>query len=213
MITPKMDAYYEKIRANKRQEYTMLNRQTLVYPELIFLGDSITEWFPIDRLLRLNKIWVNRGIAASNSQHLLEHLDVHVFGNSVTDLVLLIGTNDLGYGRSIEAIAHTVRQLLEAIKAEHPLVTVHLLEVLPVHEAPNFQHTVDGRTNAMIRALNRVYADLADELMWVNLVQTHAAFLDDDGQLAQDLTKDGLHLSDQGYQLLADLLAPVLGSL
>lgn len=211
MITPKMDAYYENIRTKKRQEYAMLNRQTLVYPELIFLGDSITEWFPIDRLLKLNKIWVNRGIAASNSQHLLDHLAIHIFGNSVTDVVLLIGTNDLGYGRSSEAITATVRELLLAIKEDQPLVTIHLLEVLPVNESQNFHHTVDVRTNVAIRALNQAYASLAEELSWVELVPTYAAFLDQDGQLAQNLTKDGLHLSEQGYHLLADLLAPVVG--
>lgn len=210
MITPKMEQYYEKLREGKRQDYRLLNRQTLVYPELIFLGDSITEWFPIDQLLVTTKVWANRGIAASNSQHVLDHLDSLVFGQSLTDLVLLIGTNDIGYDLPAEQTLDNVRAIIEQVKADYPLVTVHLLEILPVNEDKVYQATVDNRTNQAIRALNAAYADLADSLSGVTLVETYEHFLDADGMLARDLTKDGLHLSEAGYAKLAELVQALL---
>lgn len=210
MITPKMEQYYEKLREGKRQDYRLLNRQTLVYPELIFLGDSITEWFPIDQLLVTTKVWTNRGIAASNSQHVLDHLDSLVFGQSLTDLVLLIGTNDIGYDLPAEQTLDNVRAIIEQVKADYPLVTVHLLEILPVNEDKVYQATVDNRTNQAIRALNAAYADLADSLSGVTLVETYEHFLDADGMLARDLTKDGLHLSEAGYAKLAELVQALL---
>lgn len=210
MITPKMEQYYEKLREGKRQEYRLLNRQTLVYPELIFLGDSITEWFPINQLLVTTKVWANRGIAASNSQHVLDHLDSLVFGQSLTDLVLLIGTNDIGYDLPAEQTLDNVRAIIEQIKADNPMVTIHLLEILPVNEDKVYQATVDNRTNQAIRALNAAYADLADSLSGVTLVETYEHFLGSDGMLARDLTKDGLHLSEAGYAKLAELVQALL---
>lgn len=210
MISPKVDAYYEKLREGRRQAYRRQNAQTLVYPELIFVGDSITEWFDVEKWLTLRSSWANRGIAASNSQHVLDHVDVLVFGASVREVVLLIGTNDLGYSLPLAQTIDNVRQLIETIKADYPPVTIHLLEVLPVNESSQFAETVDVRTNANIQALNQAYADLADQYPFVNLVPTYQAFLDDQGQLAVELTKDGLHLSEQGYEVFAGILGEVV---
>lgn len=210
MITPKMDQYYEKIRDKKRQDYRRLNHQTLVYPELIFIGDSITEWFPIERLMNIKRAWVNRGSAASNSQHLLDHLAVHVFGSAVRQVVLLIGTNDIGYDLPREKTLANVREMIGQIRADYPLATVYLLEVLPVNEDKVYHHTVDNRTNQAIQDLNKGYAALADDLAGVELVNTYHSFLNEAGQLAPDLTKDGLHLSEAGYVLLAEILQQVI---
>lgn len=210
MITPKMEQYYEKLREKKRQEYRQLNHQTLVCPELIFLGDSITEWFPIDRLLAPTSLWANRGIAASNSQHLLDHLPVHIFGPSVRQVVLLIGTNDIGYDLPLEQTLANVRAIIEEIKADYPMATVYLLEVLPVNEDKSYQAAVDNRTNQAIQTMNTAYAQLAEDFLNVELVETYSAFLDASGQLDKAFTKDGLHLSETGYEKLAELVKAVL---
>lgn len=210
MISPQMENYYEKLRSAKRQEYALANRQTLVDPELIFIGDSIMEWFPIEQGLAPKKNWVNRGIAAYNSQHLREHLPIHIFGQSLSDLVLLIGTNDIGYEFPLEKTIDNIRTIIEEISKEYPLVTIHLLEVLPVNEAPIYQQTVDNRTNQLIKELNQAYQTLAMAYPQVHLVKTFHDFLDSDGQLAAHLTKDGLHLSEAGYEKLANLVAPII---
>lgn len=210
MITPQQEIYYEKLREKKRQDYRQLNRQSLVYPEVIFLGDSITEWFPLQQLLTTNKAWANRGIAALNSQHLLDHLEDHVFGFSLTEVVLLIGTNDIGYGLKTKTSLANVRAIIEQLQLDYPSLEVYLLEVLPVNESVTYQQTVDNRTNAAIQDLNAAYGQLAAELPDVHLVKTYSAFLDSDGQLDPAYTTDGLHLSEQGYQQLASLINQIL---
>lgn len=212
MITPQLDSYYEKLRAAKRQEYRQLNRQTLPYPQLVFLGDSITEWFPIDRLLSPRQPYANRGIAASNSQHLLDHLPVHLFGGSIMAVVLLIGTNDIGYDLPLETTLANVGEIAEQIAQDYPLATLYLLEILPVNQAPHYHQTVANRTNQAIQTLNRAYADLADHYPHVQLVPTYDQFLDSSGQLADQLTKDGLHLSEPGYEKLAAIVKKIIAS-
>lgn len=206
MISPQQDAYYEKLRSARREAYRHENRQTLVYPQLIFIGDSITEWFPIAAKMQPTKPWANRGIAASNSQHIADHLDVHLFGSMATDIVLLLGTNDIGYALPLQQTLNNLTTIIDEVRSTYPLATLHLLELLPVNEAEQYQAVVSPRTNAQIAQLNRAYAQLSQDYPNVQLVSTYEKFLDDKGQLASHLTKDGLHLSDSGYDCLAAIL-------
>ena len=76
--------------------YRELNQAPLKEPGLIFIGDSIVEYFPIHELLQSPKHMVNRGVRGYKTDLLREHLDAHVFGTAVDQIFLLIGTNDIG---------------------------------------------------------------------------------------------------------------------
>ena len=76
--------------------YRELNQAPLKEPGLIFIGDSIVEYFPIHELLQSPKHMVNRGVRGYKTDLLHEHLDAHVFGTAVDQIFLLIGTNDIG---------------------------------------------------------------------------------------------------------------------
>lgn len=210
MITPQQEVYYEKLRSARREAYRRDNRQTLVYPDLIFIGDSITEWFPIEEKLQPRKTWLNRGIAASNSQHIVDHLDAHLVGNVASHIILLLGTNDIGYNLPLQQTLANLTTLIEEVEAGYPFATLYLLELLPVNEAEQYREAVDNRTNAQLAQLNQAYAQLADAYPQVQLVPTYARFLNHQGQLAEHLTKDGLHLSDAGYDCFADIIRPLL---
>ncbi len=76
--------------------YRELNQAPLKEPGLIFIGDSIVEYFPIHELLQSPKHMVNRGVRGYKTDLLRKHLDAHVFGTAVDQIFLLIGTNDIG---------------------------------------------------------------------------------------------------------------------
>ena len=76
--------------------YRELNQAPLKEPGLIFIGDSIVEYFPIHELLQSPKHMVNRGVRGYKTDLLRQHLEAHVFGTAVDQIFLLIGTNDIG---------------------------------------------------------------------------------------------------------------------
>lgn len=208
--TPQEERYYEHLRQKRRSLFSELNQKDDEQAEIIFIGDSITEFFPITKYLKTNTSMANRGIAASRTDHILEHISLHVYGNRLRQVILLIGVNDLGYGIAHETTLQNVRQIIDRILDDYPFIKITLLELLPVSQDEKYAKTVGLRTNDAILALNDAYATIANTYFNVELVPLYKAFLDDQQQLAERWTLDGLHLSQEGYQQLAKHIAPYL---
>lgn len=76
------------------EKYDALNK-LVKQPNIVFAGDSITEYFPIHEMLISNFPLYNRGVHGINSLQLLEHLYTQVLDLRPSKVVLLIGVNDL----------------------------------------------------------------------------------------------------------------------
>ena len=83
-------------QAKIQKNYRDLNQLAVKEPAIIFIGDSIVEYFPLHELLQSPQTLLNRGIRGYKTDQLLEHLDAHLFGQALDKVFLLIGTNDLG---------------------------------------------------------------------------------------------------------------------
>ena len=77
-------------------KYRHLNQVSVLEPDILFIGDSIVEYYPLQELFGNAKTIVNRGIRGYQTGLLLENLDAHLYGGAVDKIVLLIGTNDMG---------------------------------------------------------------------------------------------------------------------
>ena len=141
--------------------YRELNQEPLKEPGLIFVGDSIMEYFPIHELLQSPKHMVNRGVRGYKTDLLREHLDAHVFGTAVDQIFLLIGTNDIGKEIPQRETLDNVEAVLQAIMRDFPLTHINLISVLPVSQEERYKQKVYVRTNEKIQALNQAYQELA----------------------------------------------------
>ncbi|KXT74631.1 N-Acetylneuraminate cytidylyltransferase / Platelet activating factor [Streptococcus sp. DD10] len=189
----------EKIQAS----YRALNQAPLREPDILFIGDSIIEYYPIYELLDTCKYMVNRGIRGYKTDLLRDHLDAHLFGTAVDKIILLIGTNDIGKEVPQEETLGNLEAIFQAISRDYPLAQIKLLSVLPVSEEEKYESTVYVRTNQKIQSLNQAYHDLCQAYHNVDFVDVFASFLDEHGQLAEKYTTDGLHLTVAGYRVLS----------
>lgn len=208
--TASEERYYEQLRQTRRNRYRRENAYLTAFPEIVFIGDSLTELFPVERLLSSQMLMANRGISASRTDHILDHIDCHLPGAVLHKAFLMIGVNDLGYGISPDVTIANVKAIIEAILDQFPFINLYLMEILPVNEQTTFAKTVGLRTNQAIRHLNEAYHNLSNAYVNTALVPTYSFFLDDQGQLAEDLTSDGLHLSAKGYDRLAGIVKAYL---
>jgi lysophospholipase L1-like esterase len=129
----------------------------------------------------------------------LEHRPSHV--------VILGGTNDLGWNAGPEDIIKNLIKMYELSRAAGivpvpvtvPSVRVDVIGAGPDAEAWLAQHLARRRT------LNRLIGEYAasKDLVCADLFTATA---DDSGQLAAAYSNDGLHLTTAGYRLLATLL-------
>ena len=192
----------EKIQTKYRE----LNQISVIEPNIIFIGDSIIEYYPLQELLGTTKTIVNRGIRGYQTGLLLDNLDAHLYGDAVDQIVLLIGTNDIGKDVPMSQALTNLESVIQSISRDYPLSKIKLVSILPVHQGEEYKQTVYIRTNEKIKAWNQAYQELAFAYMQVEYVSAFEELLDQEGQLKSDYTTDGLHLSVSGYQALSETL-------
>jgi lysophospholipase L1-like esterase len=156
----------------------------------ILLGDSISLWFPQEGLPS-GKLWLNQGISGDTSGGILERL--WAFADTRPDTIyLLAGINDLRRGSSDNEILWNQRAIVRHLKTTHPQAEIVIQSILPTRltEIPNDRI---GKINQKLAAIAR-----EEGVRYMNL---NALFADRFGNLRSELTTDGLHLNQNGYQV------------
>lgn len=210
MAVQLLENWLLKEQAKIQTKYHELNQISLLEPDMIFIGDSIVEYYPLQELLGTVKTIVNRGIRGYQTRLLLENLDAHLYGDAVDQIVLLIGTNDIGKDIPMNEALDNLEGVIQSLNRDYPLSQIKLVSILPVNEGEEYKQTVYIRTNEKIREWNQAYEALASAYMQVDFVPIYDSLTDSEGQLQSTYTTDGLHLSVAGYQALSDALKTYL---
>ena len=206
MAVQLLETWLLKEQAKIQQNYRELNQNPLKEPDILFIGDSIVEYYPLQELLLTDKYMVNRGIRGYKTDLLRENLDVHIFGQAVDKIFLLIGINDIGKEMPLSETIDNMSIILQEMVRLLPLVQIKLVSVLPVNEGETYKGTVYIRTNQKIQTLNQAYHELAQGMMNVEFINVFESLLGEDGQLKPAYTTDGLHLTIEGYRVLSKAL-------
>lgn len=174
-------------------------------PPIVFLGDSLTEWWRHDG----REVWdtffapmgaLNAGIAGDRTEHLLWRWEnTPVASPAPRWVVLLVGTNNL-WRDSPTDVYGGVEAIILAIRARYPETDILLLALLPRGDEQEEKVPLVNEQLTVLKSLERVkYLDLGPH------------FLGQDGCLRATLYRpDLLHLSTAGYLLLARELWPLL---
>ena len=206
MAVQLLENWLLKEQAKIQTKYRELNQISLLEPDMIFIGDSIVEYYPLQELLGTAKTIVNRGIRGYQTGFLLDNLDSHLYGDAVDQIVLLIGTNDIGKDIPMNDALDNLERVIQSIARDYPLSQIKLVSILPVNEGEEYKQTVYIRTNEKIREWNQAYEALASAYMQVDFLPIYDSLTDSEGQLQSAYTTDGLHLSVAGYQALSEAL-------
>ncbi len=188
-------------------------RENLRLKNVVFVGDSLTEGFPLERYFPGIPV-LNRGIVSDTvgrvgvpGRGLLHRMDLSIFDCNPRAVFLLIGANDLGdYARNgeptPEEIVASYREVLRRIHERLPELPVYVQSCLPA--GGKYAHLNPG-----IREFNERIRKLAEELGYP-YVDLHPLFEDERGELKPELTRDGLHINEKGYALWAEKIRPLV---
>jgi lysophospholipase L1-like esterase len=156
----------------------------------VMLGDSLSMWFPKDKLPS-GKLWLNQGISGDTSTGVLKRISA--FSKTRPDVIyVMAGINDLRRGASDESILRNQRRIIRRLREEHPMTQIIVQSILPTR--------LPSISNNRIRSINQKVAVIAKE-EGANYLNIHHWFTDFQGNLRQELTTDGLHLSLNGYEV------------
>ena len=183
------------------------------YENFVFLGDSITDWYPFEDFYSSDVPIINSGFAGYTSEELLKDMDKTVYQYNPTKVFIQVGTNDLNCDNpDTEKILKNITRIINNVKKNRPNSEVYLESIYPINKTDDEKINkgcVGKRENIDIVSLNEkleeycnnndvVYIDLYDELS------------DDRGDLKLEYTTEGLHLSREGYQVVSKILKQYL---
>ena len=167
---------------------------------IVFFGDSITEGYKVEEFFP-DTFVINSGIGGNGTNSLLERIkdDVYIYNPSKT--FILIGINDLNAGVPEEEILNNIQKIINGIKINRKYTKIYIESIYPI-DLTMFNEKKYGFnkeiTNDKIKEINLKIKDICEEND-INYVDVYSSLIDDNGDLKQAYTKEGLHLTDLGY--------------
>lgn len=156
----------------------------------ILVGDSLSMWFPKEKL-PTGTLWLNQGISGDTSSGIVTRLTA--FSQTRPDAIyIMAGINDLRKGASDETILRNYSRIIRRLRQTHPQTKIIIQSILPTR--------VPTISNSRIYNLNAKLALIAKQEK-ANYLNIYTWFTDFQGNLRSELTTDGLHLSQDGYDV------------
>jgi lysophospholipase L1-like esterase len=196
------------LQQNKVQNMDILNRFAHK-GGIVFFGDSLTDFFPLQEFFTDLRLY-NRGIANDMTK------DLHDRIQNVTDLCpsklfLLIGTNDLGNLVRPHKILSNIDKILEKVKESNPNVKIYIISQIPVSITATFFSFVSlkFRNNKKLKELSDMQENYCKEKGYT-FINVWPHLIDQRGRLKREYTIEGLHLTMEGYAVMANILKPYI---
>jgi lysophospholipase L1-like esterase len=194
--------------ARYREDNRALKPPAAGESRVVFMGDSITDFWPRRSIFFPGKPYIDRGISAQTTPQMLVRFRPDVIDLKPKAVVILAGTNDIAGNTgpmSDEEIQGNLASMSELARAHG--IKVVLSSILPVSEAhpvPNVAPQTTQRPMTRIKALNDWMKQYAAANGHVYL-DYFSMMIDQNGLLRADLSEDDLHPNAKGYAIMEPL--------
>lgn len=198
----------------------LLNKAKQRHIDVYFLGDSITRrWGCSDpQYSALLENWKanlfgwnagNFGWGGDTTQNILWRLkEGELDGVQPKVIVLLAGTNNISVeslgDKAADDISAGIEAIVEVCRQKAPEATIIVTSVFPRDDKTGFMPTIER--------INQNIAKLGDGKR-IRILNVNGSLTNKDGKLLKGMMGDGLHPTQQGYQVWADGLKPILTEL
>ena len=128
---------YDYVQQTKKENFSFLNETYAQQGQTVLFGDSITEIFNSYELFyafsqTTGQAVYNRGISGDTSDRLLERLECNALNISPKNLVILIGTNDIGLGLPTEYTLNNIKEILQRTQNFAQIPTLCCRQFIPL---------------------------------------------------------------------------------
>lgn len=160
--------------------------------QIVFLGDSLIDICEWDELFN-NPLIKNRGISGDTTYGVLNRLD-EIIEAKPKKVFIMLGINDIGKGRTTEAITTDYKKILSKIKDDSPGTEIYVHSVLPINKDIFKTSTKDEE----IVNLNSALKSLCGKLQ-VKYIDLYSLFIVPGNKLNPKYTTGGIHINGSGY--------------
>lgn len=186
------------------------NARVTSAPRIVFIGDSITEFWKRDQPAFFSSSVLDRGISGQTSEQILLRFYQDVVALHPSAVHILAGANDIAGNTGFitpEAWQNNIRTMVDLARARR--IKVVLGSLLPTDA---FWWNPSMRPAQQLAAMNgwlRDYAKSQD----VPFIDYYAAMATPTGGMKRELTDDGVHPNKRGYDVMKSIVDPTLRTL
>jgi lysophospholipase L1-like esterase len=194
-------------KENYKKMINKFKNNPLSYGDIVFLGNSITQGGN-DWSKRLNYPNIkNRGIGGDVTDGVLSRIDEIGYFKPKA-VFLLIGINDLWNNGSpnkpsAEYIGSNIIKIIQAINAQTPKTKIYVQTVLPIEKEEYRLNII--KVNEIIKAKEKENP--------YEIIDLYSIFVNQDGLIKKELSTDGIHLNEKGYDTWVKFIKPSINSL
>ena len=191
-------------KENKTVEKRVITDKIQKNENIVFLGDSITEYYPIDNIY-VDLPIVKSGVAGYKTQDILDRMNDMVYRYNPTKVFLLIGTNDITRNKEEkkEEAVENIKEIIEKIQEKRKKAKIYLESIYPVNEDID-EKMVGARDNDTIQEMNENLKSYCDEKN-ITYIDMYKELENEDQKFDKKYTNDGLHPNDLGYAKISQV--------
>lgn len=180
--------------------------------KIILFGDSLTDYFPMEKLKDMEADIINCGRAGDTLPEMHARLSYDVIVHRPDVVIMQGGANDflMSFYRGYQVVARQLVDMGKEIMEKIPGVKVYIQSLYPAYtkQIGMMPSWAEGKSNQEIAKINGEIQRLC--------MQYHIEYLDvflkligADGQLPLEYTMDGIHLKDNAYDIVAQCIRPL----
>jgi lysophospholipase L1-like esterase len=172
-------------------------------PDLVFMGDSITENWLLGDAALFDAAYVNRGIGGQTTPQMLLRFRADVIALQPRAVHLMAGTNDIAGNTGPATLQDVQNNLLSMVELARAHDIAVLLGSIPPAAVFDWRPGLDPRP--LIAELNAWLRDYAarEGLVYIDY---HTPLATADGALRSELGNDGVHPNRDGYAVMRRVL-------
>lgn len=193
-----------KLNNQKKEPEQIIEKEDNKTENIVFLGDSITEIYPLEEIFGKVPI-VKSGISGYRTKDILEQLRKMVYQYNPTKVILLIGTNDYLDDLSPDEVASNIKEIVQEIHKHRKNTEIYIESIYPINKNLK-KEMVANRDNEKIIETNNKIKDICQENN-LTYIDMYNELIDEDGNFNKKYTYDGLHPNTLGYARISQVLS------
>lgn len=185
---------------------------------VVFIGDSLTWMYDLKKhysseIYKDKYYLVNSGMDGSNTEQIIYNIKNRIYQFNPSKVFLLIGTNDINQHRGKDEIVNNIEKIINKIKENNPKCKIYLESLYPINNTDDSRINMEMvgyiRNNDLINEINKDLEELSEKQK-ITYINIHDLLLDEERNLKLEYTIEGLHITEEGYDVITKKLKEYL---
>lgn len=176
---------------------------------IVMFGDSLTDYFPMEKLKQMNANLINSGVAGDTIAEMGARLSYDVYPYQPDIVLMQGGANDflMSLYPGAKPLAERLIRLALRIQKQLPDTKIYIQSLYPAYtkRIGMMPSWAEGKSNEEIKRINFEIEKLCKKYE-ITYIDVFSQLIGEDGQLSREYTIDGIHLQDSAYDVVAEII-------